>query len=202
MKNGMCVYILWLCACMCMCVCAWQMVAHICLIALAAKGLRDMLIVYVQYAEHWKRVLKRRKWKSSPPFLLKCDQEYEHYFIVLSIWNLLHWAQAFHHSTLCTNTPTHTLEPTSQSPILNLILISAIYAEGTYSKENSLLHIIGSVSPMEVLAYGKRKLFLLSISVDRVLVGIRRYIANWIVLDSKLFCTLLSTEGMHQLAYS
>ena len=38
MKNGMCV-----CdcvrACDCVCVCAWQMVAHICLIALAAKGL-------------------------------------------------------------------------------------------------------------------------------------------------------------------
>ena len=29
-----CVYII-----VCMCVCAWQMVAHICLIALAAKGL-------------------------------------------------------------------------------------------------------------------------------------------------------------------
>ena len=36
MKNGMCVYD---CVCACVCVCAWQRVAHICLIALAAKGL-------------------------------------------------------------------------------------------------------------------------------------------------------------------
>ena len=36
MKNDMCVYD---CVRACVCVCAWQMVAHICLIALAAKGL-------------------------------------------------------------------------------------------------------------------------------------------------------------------
>ena len=39
MKNGMYVYD-YLRACDCVCVCVWQMVAHICLIALAAKGLK------------------------------------------------------------------------------------------------------------------------------------------------------------------
>ena len=37
MKNDMCVYD---CVCACVCVCSWQMVAHIYLIALAAKGLK------------------------------------------------------------------------------------------------------------------------------------------------------------------
>ena len=41
MKNGMCVYDC-VRACVSVCVCVWQMVAHICLTALAAKGLIDI----------------------------------------------------------------------------------------------------------------------------------------------------------------
>ena len=41
MKNGMCAYD---CVRICVCVCAWQMVAHICLIALAAKGLNLLCV--------------------------------------------------------------------------------------------------------------------------------------------------------------
>ena len=37
---GMCVYDC-VRVCVCVCVCAWQMVAYICLIALAAKGLNQ-----------------------------------------------------------------------------------------------------------------------------------------------------------------